>query len=215
MRIGVLGSGEVGRVLGAGFAALGHEVKMGSREPGSEKLRTWLAKAGPKASTGTPAEAAAFSETAVLATDWSGTKSAIDLAGPANLAGKVVIDVTNPLIYGKPGEAPTLALGHRDSGGEQVQRWLPDASVVKCFNIVGNPHMVEPDFPGGPPDMFLCGNDEAARKTVAGLAAAFGWPVIDLGGIENARYLEPFAMVWIVYGFRTMTWNHAFRLLRK
>jgi len=97
-----------------------------------------------------------------------------------------------------------------------VQRWLPKARVVKAFNIVGNASMVQPQFPGGHPDMFLCGNDAAAKETVGDICTAFGWPpVIDLGGIEMSRYLEPLAMIWIVYGFRTNTWNHAFKLLRK
>ena len=214
MRIGVLGSGAVGQSLGSGLAALGHDVKMGTREPAGEKVRAWVAKVGTKASAGTFAEAAAFAEIAVLATLWAGTESALQLAGARNLAGKVVIDATNPLDF-KAGGPPGLALGHTDSGGEQVQRWLPDARVVKAFNIVGNAHMVRPQFPGGPPDMFLCGNDAPAKKTVSDLCTALGWPVIDLGGLECARYLEPLAMVWIVHGFRSGTWNHAFKLLRK
>ncbi len=214
MRIGVLGSGAVGQALGGGLAALGHEIKMGTREPASEKVRAWVAKSGAKTSAGTLAEAAAFAEIAILATMWAGTENALRLAGANHLAGKVVIDATNPLSF-KAGGPPGLALGHTDSGGEQVQRWLPDSRVVKAFNIVGNAHMVKPQFPGGPPDMFVCGNDDSAKKTVGEICAALGWPVGDLGGLECARYLEPLAMVWIVHGFRTGTWNHAFKLLRK
>lgn len=213
MKIGILGSGDVGRALGTGLAALGHEVKIGSRDPGQETIRNWLKKAGGKASAGTFAEAAAFGELAVLATSWAGTENAIKLAGPASLAGKVVIDVTNPLDFS--GGAPRLAVGHTDSAGEMVQRWLPKSKVVKTLNHVGNPHMVNPQFPGGPPDMFVCGNDARAKRTVTDLLKAFGWSVIDIGGIEGARYLEPLAMLWIVYGATTNTWNHAFKLLRK
>jgi len=213
MRIGVLGTGDVGRVLGAGFAALGHEVKIGSRSPQQEKVREWLKKAGPKASAGTFADAAAFGDIAILAILWTGTENAVKLAGPQNLAGKVVIDVTNPLDFSAG--APRLAVGHTDSAGEKVQRWLPQAKVVKAFNHVGNAHMVNPQFPGGPPTMFICGNDGGAKNTVSGLLETIGWPVIDIGGIEGSRYLEPLAMLWIVYGAGTNTWNHAFKLLRK
>jgi len=213
MKIGILGTGDVGRVLGAGFAALGHEVKIGSRNPQQEKVREWLKNAGPKASAGTFAEAAAFGEIAVLATLWTGTENAIKLAGPQNLAGKVVIDTTNPLDFSAG--TPRLSVGNIDSAGERVQRWLPQAKVVKAFNHVGNAHFVRPQFPDGPPTMFICGNDDGAKKTVTGLLEAFGWPVIDIGGIEGSRHLEPLAMLWILHGSRTNTWNHAFKLLIK
>ena len=214
MKIGILGSGDVGQRLGTGFAGLGHEVKMGTRDPNSDKVKGWISTAGARASAGSFDEAAAFAEIAVLATGWSGTENAIRLADPKNLAGKVVIDVTNPLIFA-PNAPPTLALGHTDSGGEQVQRWMPQAHVVKAFNIVGNPHMVNPQFPGGPPDMFICGNDGDAKAAVIEICSAFGWPTIDIGGIESARLLEPLAMLWITIYIRTHSGNHAFKLLRK
>jgi len=215
MKIGILGSGDVGKALGSGFATLGHRVMMGTRDPTSEKVRLWVSKTGPNASAGTFAEAAAFAEVAVLATLRDGTESAIRLAGPQNLAGKVVVDTTNPLDF-SGGPPPKLSIGHTDSAGERVQRWLPAARVVKAFNIVGNPHMFRPDFPGGPPDMFICGNDASAKETVAGICTTFGWPQpIDLGGIESARYLEALAMVWILTYFATRSGNHAFKLLRK
>lgn len=215
MRIGIIGTGMVGQVLGKGFAALGHEVMMGSREPGSDKVQAWKKEAGEKARAGTFAEAAAFAETAVLATLWSGTENALSLCGAENLRGKIVMDATNPLVFAE-GKPPALALGHTDSGGEQVQRWLPGAKVVKVFNTVGNAHMLHPDFPEGKPDMFLCGDDAEAKKTVAKICADFGWPsCIDAGGIEGARLLEPLCILWVGYGIRTGTWNHAFKLLRK
>jgi hypothetical protein len=214
MRIGIIGSGDVGRALGGGLATLGHDVMLGTREPASDKARAWVAKVGGRAAAGTFAQAAEHAEVAILATLWAGTENALRLAGAGRLAGKVVIDATNPLDFAH-GVPPRLALGHTDSGGEQVQRWLPDARVVKAFNIVGNAHMVKPQFPGGPPDMFVCGNDAAAKTTVGEICGALGWPVHDLGGIEAARYLEPLAMVWIVHGFKTNAWNHAFKLLRK
>jgi predicted dinucleotide-binding enzyme len=213
MRVGILGSGEVGQALGTGFTTLGHEVKIGTREPASDKLKGWLGRAGAKASTGTPSEAAAFGELLVVVTAWSGTQSAIQLAGPDNAAGKTVIDATNPLDFS--GGGPALAVGGKDSAGEQVQRWLPKAHVVKAFNTIGNKFMFRPQFPGGPPTMFYAGNDAGAKKTVGAIITDFGLEPIDLGGIEMARYLEPLAMVWIAYGVTSKTWDHAFKLLRK
>lgn len=212
MRIGILGSGDVGQALGLGFARYGHQVMMGSRDAGQEKVRKWVGQAGENASAGSFAEAAAFGDLAVLATLWSGTGQAIALAGPERLVGKPVIDVTNPLDFSR-GTA-RLALGYDDSGGEQVQRWLSDSRVVKAFNTVGHAHMVDPVFPGGPPDMFICGNDPDAKRIVTGLLEDFGWSVVDLGGIACARYLEPMAMVWILHYVNTGTGNHAFKLLR-
>jgi len=214
MKIGILGSGTVGQALGRGFTTLGHEVKIGTRKPDDDKLKLWLRETGALASVASPGEAAKFGEIIVLATAWSGTENAIRLADPKNLVGKVVIDVTNPL-QATRGGPPTLALGHIDSAGEQVQRWLSRSKVVKAFNTAGNAHMFKPQFPGGPPDMFICGNDDGARKAVAEICTAFGWNVIDLGGIESARYVEPMAMLWIIHGVRSGGWNHAFKLLHK
>lgn len=213
MRIGILGSGDVGRALGSAFAACGHEVKIGSRDANNPKITEWAGRAGAHASGGTFADAARFGEVIVIATLWTGTENALRLAGPENFAGKVVIDATNPLDFTTT--PPRLAVGHTDSAGEQVQRWLTTARVVKAFNIVGNAHMFRPDFPGGPPDMFIAGNDAAAKHVVSQILNEFGWEVMDLGGIENSRYLEPLAMVWVTYGFRARSWNHAFKLLRK
>ena len=214
-KIGILGTGGVGQALGSGFASRGHDVKMGSRDDKNEKMAAWVQAAGAHASGGTFAEAASFADVIVLATLWSGTQAAIDAAGPATFEGKVVIDATNPLVY-SPNAPPSLALGHTDSGGEQVQRWIPNARVVKCFNIVGNAHMVDPTFDGGPPDMFIGGNDADAKKTVGDICTSFGWPpVIDLGGIEAARLLEPMCITWVLYGLKSKTWDHAFKLLRK
>ena len=214
MRVGILGTGDVGRALGRGFAQLGHQVKMGSREANNEKAKAWVAETGPAASTGSFAEAAQSAEVAVLCTLWSGTENALRMAGTQNLAGKVLIDATNPLVF-TPGAPPALALGHTDSGGEHVQRWAPQAHVVKAFNTVGHAHMFKPQFAGGPPDMFICGNDAGAKTTVTDILTAFGWNTIDIGGIEGARLLEPMCILWVLYGMRTNTWNHAFKLLRK
>jgi 8-hydroxy-5-deazaflavin:NADPH oxidoreductase len=212
MKVGVLGTGDVGKVLGSAMIQLGHEVKMGSREATNSKSAEWKQKNGGRASTGTFADAAKFGEIIFLCTLWSGTENAIRMAGPENFNGKVVIDTTNPLIF-EPNQAPRLALGHTDSGGEQVQRWISNAKVVKAFNIVGNAHMFHPKFECGPPTMFFCGNDASAKKQVTDLLTQFGWESIDIGGIEESRLLEPMCILWVNFGFQTGTWNHAFKLL--
>lgn len=214
MKVGIFGSGDVGRALSNGFLKYGHQVMMGSRTPDSEKVSGWLYQAGDNASSGTFEETAIFGNVLVLAVAWSGCENALQLAGKENFTGKTVLDVTNPLIF-EEGKPPRLALGHTDSGGEQVQRWLPDAKVVKVFNIVGNAHMVNPNFPGGPPDMFICGNDNVAKNTVTNICEQFGWPVIDTGGIEGARELEPLCILWVKYGIQNGSWDHAFKLLKK
>ena len=212
MKIGILGSGEVGQKLGEGFIAIGHSVKIGTRSP--EKLSDWAAKHEGKASVGSFSDAASFGEIVALATSWEGTAAALQMAGAGNFTGKVVIDVTNPLDFSK-GMPPRLAVGRDDSAGETMQRLLPGARVVKAFNIVGNTHMFRPDFPGGPPTMFICSNDGGAKTQATEILDAFGWETIDIGGIEMSRLLEPLAMLWIMYYFKTGTGNHAFKLLRK
>jgi hypothetical protein len=216
MKIGIIGSGDVGRKLADGFIELGHHVKIGSRDPNQSKITDWINKHDKeKASSGTFAETASFGELVVLATLWEGTADAIQLSNSKNLTNKIVIDVTNPLDFSK-GIPPTLAVGHTDSGGETVQRLLPDSKVVKAFNIVGNPHMVHPDFPDGRPTMFICGNDEASKKIVTDdILSKFGWETIDIGRIEGSRVLEPLALLWILQYFKTGNGNHAFKLLLK
>lgn len=214
MRVGVLGTGDVGRTLGNAFIALGHEAKMGSRSAAGEKASAWAREAGPRASAGSFAEAASHGEVVVLATLGVANESVLRAAGPANLAGKLVLDTTNPLDFSK-GFPPRLALAGNDSGGEQVQRLVPGARVVKVFNTVGHAHMFRPSFPGGPPDMFICGADEGAKRQVEALLRDFGWGTVDLGGIESSRYLEAMCMVWVLHGARSGSWNHAFKLLRK
>lgn len=217
MKIGILGTGDVGRTLGAGLAARENEVMIGTRDPSAPKVGEWLAATDKAASAGTFAEAAAFGEVVVLAVGWEHVFEVIEQAGPERFAGKVVLDVTNPLVFEASDGPPTLAVGHRDSGGEEVQRRLPGARVVKAFNTVGYVHMVAPDFPEGRPDMFICGDDAQAKTVADALIRELGWPAaIDLGDIRMARYLEPLAMVWITHfinnGFNP---NHAFKLLRK
>ncbi len=214
MRVGVLGTGDVGRALGKGFVALGHEVKMGSRSADNEKAVAWAKEMGDKASTGTFADTAQWAELVVLATLGAANPSVLELAGDQNLADKILIDTTNPLDMSK-GFPPTLSLGHTDSGGEQVQRLAPKAKVVKAFNSVGNAHMFKPDFPGGPPTMFIAGNDDGAKKQVAKLLEDFGWETLDSGSIESSRYLEGLCLIWVLHGAKSGGWNHAFKMLHK
>jgi 8-hydroxy-5-deazaflavin:NADPH oxidoreductase len=214
MKIGIIGSGVVSVALATGFTNLGNEVMISSRTPQQEKVVAAVSKIGKLASAGTFEDAAKFGDVVVLSTAWSGTESAIKMAGAQNLKGKIVIDTTNPLDASQG--MPRLAIGHTNSSGEMVQKWLPESHVVKAFNIVGNAYMFKPQFADGNPDMFICGNDENAKKSVTGILHEFGWTgVNDMGGIESSRLLEPLAMVWITYGIKTNTWDHAFKLVHK
>ena len=214
MNVGILGTGDVGRALGRGFIALGDAVTIGARDARNEKALAWAKEMGPKASAGTFADAAAFGEIILLATLGTANESAITMAGREKFRGKVLIDTTNPLDF-TAGMPPKLAVSGNDSAGERVQRLLPDAFVVKAFNTVGNAFMFRPDFPGGPPDMFICGNHDDAKKKVADILKRFGWSVVDTGGIESSRCLEAMCMVWVLSAMRTGNWNQAFKMLRK
>ena len=208
MNVGVLGSGTVAQTLGSGFISRGHTVMLGTRDP--NKLTAWRAQHGDKAKAGSFAETAAFGELIVVATLGMGAVAAIAQGDPKSYEGKVVMDVTNPLTEDRP---PQLAVGFNDSLGECIQRAVPDARVVKAFNTVGAALMIDPKLPGGPPDMFIAGNDVPAKATVAQLVHDFGWNVVDLGGIEASRYLEPMCMTWVLYGIHTGAWHHAFKML--
>jgi predicted dinucleotide-binding enzyme len=213
MRIAILGTGDVGQALGSAFIAEGHEVRMGSRSATNEKAVAWAGEAGDRASTGTFADAANWAEVVVIALLGVVTEDVLKAVGPDAFSGKLVIDTTNPLEF-SGGFPPALSIGHTDSLGERVQRLLPDARVVKAFNTVGNALMYRPDLPGGPPTMLICGNDEAALDRTTAFLDDFGWETAALGGIEASRHLEPMCMVWVLYGARAGTWNHAFRILR-
>ena len=214
-KIAVLGTGDVGQRLANGFASKGYEVMLGSRTPDKEEVRAWLKEAPAGCAAGTLVQAAQFGDVVVLAVSGEGVENTLMLAGHANLRGKVVLDVTNPLAHGPNG--PSLMVGHTDSMGERIQRWVPEARVVKSLNIINNAMMVDPPkLDGLTPDMLLCGDDAEAKKTVKVLLHDLGWPkdcLIDLGGIEGARLLEPLAMAWIVYGFQNDHWTHAFKLI--
>jgi predicted dinucleotide-binding enzyme len=214
MNVGILGTGDVGKALGKGFIALGHAVKMGARDASNASALAWTRAMGTQASAGSFADAASFGEVVVLATLGVANESALEMAGREKFAGKVLIDTTNPLDF-SGGMPPKLAVSGSDSAGERVQRLLPDAHVVKAFNTVGNAFMFRPAFAGGPPDMFIAGNNDDAKKTVAGILRDFGWGVVDLGPIESSRYLEAMCMVWVLSAMRANNWNQAFKMLRK
>ncbi|HEV7571336.1 MAG TPA: NAD(P)-binding domain-containing protein [Thermoanaerobaculia bacterium] len=211
VKVGILGSSDVGKSFAHGFGALGHEVVIGSRSP--EKLSDFVGAEGDRVTSGTFEDAARSGDLLVLATHGMATEEAITMAGKSNFDHKVVIDATNPL--DQSGGVPRLAIGFTDSLGEQIQRSIPNARVVKAFNTVGNPLFFKPDLPGGPPDMFIGGNDADAKKLVSQVCEAFGWGVIDLGGIEASRYLEPMCMTWVLHGVISGTWLHAFKMLHK
>lgn len=212
MRVGILGSGDVAKALGRGFVLEGNEVMLGSRAP--EKLSAWVDENGTGASSGTFADAAAFGEILVLAVHGVRSVDAIRLAGAESFRSKIVIDATNPLDKSE-GLPPKLVGSVGTSGGELNQKALPGAFLVKAFNTVGNSHFYKPDFECGPPDMFICGDDEAAKSTVSRICGDFGWNSVDVGGVGVSHYLEATGMLWISLWLKTGDWDQAFKLIPK
>ena len=212
MRVGILGSGEVARTLGAGFLAHGHDVTLGTRDP--SKLEDWAAE-NPSGSVGSFADAAAFGEVIVLAVKGGVARDVLGLAGAESLAGKPVLDTTNPIADAPPENGVLRYFTDLDDSlMERLQRDVPDAHFVKCFSSVGNARMVDPDFGGRRPTMFICGDDAAAKGTASGILDEFGWDVADMGGVEAARAIEPLCILWCIPGFLSNEWTHAFALLR-
>lgn len=211
MKIGILGSGDVAKALAGGFLKHGHEVTLGTRTPA--KLAEWAAK-NPKARIAGFADAAKYGELVVLAAKGTAAMEVLRLAGAANIAGKPVIDVTNPIADAPPVNGVLKYFTTLDdSQMERLQREFPDARFVKAFNSVGNAFMVNPQFKGGKPTMFICGNDDAAKKTVTGILDQFGWETADMGKVEAARAIEPLCILWCIPGFLRNDWVHAFKLL--
>jgi len=211
-RVGVIGSGVVGRVLAAGFAARGHEVTIGTRQPEeNDDVQAWAAQHDGVA-IGSFVAAAEAGELLVLATRGTAVKQAIATAGPQHFAGKVVIDTTNPL--DPSGDRAALAVSSpADSGGETVQRAIPEARVVKAFNTVSNAIMVDPGLAGGRQPMFIAGNDDTAKATVSAALDDFGWDAMDVGGIEQSRQLESLCLLWVAVGKARGAWDHAFTVV--
>jgi 8-hydroxy-5-deazaflavin:NADPH oxidoreductase len=211
-RVGVLGSGQVGQVLATGFKKHGYDVRIASRTPA--KLSEFSTASG--ISAGIPADVAAWADMIVLAVLGRGAVEALREAGASNLAGKIVIDTTNPIDDVPPEDGVIRYFtGPNESLMERLQAEVPEARFVKAFNSVGNALMVGPELPGGPPTMFFCGNDAAAKMEVAKVLQQFDWEPADMGSVKAARAIEPLCQLWCIPGFLRNQWTHAFRLLNK
>ena len=208
MRIGIIGAGSVGGALGRGWARAGHEVTFGVRHPADPKLKQLLEETGAKAVS--PAEAAADAGVVALATPWEGTEEAV--RGLEDLSGRILFDATNPLAPNLSG----LTHGFDTSAAEQVASWAPGARVVKIFNTTGANNMENPDFHGVAATMFYCGDDKDAKSTAHQLAADLGFDPVDAGSLEQARLLEPLALLWIRLAYlQGMGRDIAFKLMKR
>jgi 8-hydroxy-5-deazaflavin:NADPH oxidoreductase len=214
MKVGIIGSGQVGQVLATAFMKEGHEAMIGTRDLAKEAIVQWKAN-NPAGQIGSFAQAAAFGELIVLAAQGDAAQDAVAQAGINNLAGKTVIDATNPIKKGPPVNGVLeFFTGPNESLMEKLQQQAPDAHFVKAFNSVGNHLMYKPDFGGTQPTMFICGNNAAAKATVTGILTTFGWETADMGQVESARAIEPLCILWCIPGFLSNQWSHAFKLLK-
>jgi predicted dinucleotide-binding enzyme len=210
MNVGILGSGDVAKALGAGFLKHRHAVMIGTRDPA--KLAEWRQQ-NPSAGVGSFADAAAFGELLVLAVKGDHALDALRLAG-SSVAGKVAIDATNPIAPAPPVNGVLKYFTSLDDSlMERLQKAHPTVRFVKAFNSVGNARMVNPVYAAGRPTMFVCGDDADAKATVTGVLDQFGWETLDLGGVEAARAIEPLCMLWCIPGFLRNEWTHAFKVL--
>jgi hypothetical protein len=210
MKIGIIGSGIVAQTLAAGFIKHGHAVTLGTRDPA--KLADYAART-PGVRIASSADAASFGDVAVLAVKGSAALQAARDAG-RGLDGKPVLDTTNPIADAPPNDGVLAYFtGPNESLLEQLQREHPAAHFVKAFNSVGSARMIDPSFAGGPPTMFIAGNDANAKSVATRLLAEVGWDVADMGAAAAARAIEPLAMLWCIPGFRENSWTHAFKLL--
>jgi 8-hydroxy-5-deazaflavin:NADPH oxidoreductase len=213
MKVGIIGSGIVGRVLASAFLKEGYTVTLGTRNISKEEVVKWKTE-NPSGNTGTFATAA-LADMLVLATGGSVTEEAIRLAGLENFKGKLVIDATNPIAAEPPVNGVLkFFTSLNESLMERIQKLIPGANLVKAFNSAGNAFMYKPHFPGGQPTMFICGNNEEAKKTVTGILTSFGWETEDMGKIEAARAIEPLCILWCIPGLIRNQWTHAFKLLK-
>jgi predicted dinucleotide-binding enzyme len=209
-KFGVVGSGEVGQELAKGLRDIGHEVRIGSRDP--KKLADFTAET--KIPNGTFAEVAKWAEALVFSVLGSAAENALRLVGPENFAEKLVIDTTNPTTTAPPKDGVLESFtGPNESLMERLQKVAPRARFVKAFNSVGSDLMVNPKFEGGKPTMFYCGDDPAARAETARILEQLGWEGADMGAAVAARAIEPLAVLWCIPGFREDRWTHAFKLL--
>jgi 8-hydroxy-5-deazaflavin:NADPH oxidoreductase len=210
-KIGILGSGIVAKTLGTGFIKHGYQVMLGTRDV--NKLKEWKEKTG--GSVGTFAEAAKYGELIVLAVKGSVAHTVIAEAGLKQLSGKTIIDTTNPIGDLPPVNGVIQYFTKTDESlMERLQKTAPESHFVKAFNCVGNAYMVDPDFKGEKPTMFICGNSADAKLQVTGILQQFGWETEDMGATESARAIEPLCILWCIPGFIRGQWNHAFKLLK-
>jgi len=215
MKVGVLGSGTVGKTLAAGLVRHGYEVMLGTREPVQEDVAAW-AKTAPGAKTGTFREAANFGELLILSVLARAVEDVIRLAGTENFRGKVLIDTNNPIADAPPVDGVLQYFtGPNESLGEKIQSLVPEAKVVKAFNSVGAGRMVDPHFEQGTPTMFICGNDAKAKNQASEIVRRLGWEPYDCGSLVAARALEPLCMLWCIPHFTKNESNHAFKLLTR
>ena len=212
-KIGIIGSGDVGKALADGFIKYGYEVMVGTRT--ASKLDEWKKKAGKNGRVGSFADAAAFGELVVLAVKASAAKKILEMADAKNLKGKVVIDTSNP-IADAPSENGVIKFftSLDKSFMEQLQSDLPEVHFVKAFSNIGSALMVNPNFGGIKPTMFICGNNENAKKEVTKILDQFGFDIADMGGAEGARAIEPLCILWCIPGMLRNEWAHAFKLLK-
>lgn len=213
-KIGILGSGVVGRTLADGFLKHGYAVKIGTGHP--EKLNDWKAKVEANASVGSFSDAASFGEILVLTVKGKAAIDVVKSAGLNNVAGKTIIDTTNPIDDSKPPVNGVLSFSTNNNSSllEELQSFAKDANFVKAFNSVGSSLMVNPKLPGGIPSMFICGNNDIARAEVKNILTQFGWETEDMGKAEAARAIEPLCILWCIPGFINNQWAHAFKLLK-
>lgn len=213
-KIGILGSGIVGKTLARGFEKHGYEVMIGSRDP--QKLDEWKTQEKFEGKTGTFEEVAGFGNILVLAIKGMVVQEAIIQAGADRLKDKILIDASNPIDDLTPTDGVlNFFTETNNSLMEQLQNGFPEIRFVKAFNSVGAAHMVNPDFAGGKPSMFICGKDLEAKKKVKEILDLFGWETEDMGTEVAARAIEPLCMLWCIPGLRENRWNHAFKLLKK
>ncbi|HRN26375.1 MAG TPA: NAD(P)-binding domain-containing protein [Ignavibacteriaceae bacterium] len=214
MKIGILGSGTVGQTLGTGFIKHGHQVKIGTNH--EDKLIDWLGRVGSNGSVGSFAEAAGFGEIIVLAVKGTAALSVLGVAEQNNLKNKTIIDATNPIDDAAPVNGVIQFFTVQNSSlMEELQKKYPQAKFVKAFNSVGSALMVNPDFGGQKPTMFIAGNNDDTKNDVKKILDAFGWEVEDMGKAEAARAIEPLCILWCIPGFLENRWMHAFKLLKK
>ena len=212
MKIGILGSGVVGKSLAAGFIKHGYEVMAGSRQPG--KLADWKTEISPKLHTGDFSQTASFGDILILAAKGTVSEDVIKLAGMKNFSGKTVLDATNPIADSEPVNGVLKFFTNLDKSlMERFQELVPEANFVKAFNSVGAHFMVNPNFESKP-TMFICGNSDEAKIEAKEIIEQFGWEVEDMGKAEAARAIEPLCMLWCIPGFRENRWSHAFKLLK-